>query len=153
MTAVRTSPFPTSTVLGYPRIGPRRELKWALEAYWDGRCPARTSRRGTGLRATTWRRLEAPGLAAVPSNTFSYYDHVLDTAMLVGAVPERYRERPRGWTPTSRWPAAEGSRRCEMTKWFDTNYHYLVPEIGPTTVSGSPTTSRCASYCEARGWA
>jgi 5-methyltetrahydropteroyltriglutamate--homocysteine methyltransferase len=81
-----------STVLGYPRIGPRRELKRALEAYWDGRS-SRADLLATGgeLRAAGWRRLASLGLAAVPSNTFSFYDHVLDMAQLVDAVPDRHR--------------------------------------------------------------
>ena len=88
-------PFPASTVLGYPRIGPRRELKRALEAYWDGRATrADLNRTGKELRARTWHTLAAKGLAGLPSNTFSEYDQVLDTAVLLGAVPERYRNQP-----------------------------------------------------------
>ena len=100
-------------MLGYPRIGPRRELKRALESYWDGALDPRRAATATGaeLREQTWRRLAELGLAALPSNTFSLYDQVLDTAVLLGAVPERYRGTPR--TPTSRWRAAPtGSRRC-----------------------------------------
>ena len=81
-------PFPASTVLGYPRIGPRRELKRALEAYWDGRATrADLDATGRDLRARTWQRLADLGLDGLPSNTFSNYDQVLDTAMLLGAVP------------------------------------------------------------------
>ena len=121
-----------STILGYPRIGPRRELKRALEAYWDGRLGRdELDRVGAGLRADTWRRLAALGLGALPSNTFSEYDHVLDTAVLLGAVPERYRAAADPYFAMAR--GADGLPPLRMTKWFDTNYHYLVPEIGPDT--------------------
>ncbi|OLL74494.1 5-methyltetrahydropteroyltriglutamate-- homocysteine methyltransferase [Pseudonocardia sp. Ae168_Ps1] len=124
-----------STVLGYPRIGPYRELKRATEAFWAGRSGASALHDvAGGLRRDTWTGLRDAGLGQVPGNTFSFYDHVLDTALAVGAVPERFAgiEDPlerlfamaRGRT---------GAPACEMTKWFDTNYHYLVPEIGPST--------------------
>ncbi|MEU6999101.1 5-methyltetrahydropteroyltriglutamate--homocysteine S-methyltransferase [Nonomuraea sp. NPDC046570] len=124
--------FPTSTVLGYPRIGPRRELKRALESYWDGRSTrAELDLAGAAIREATWRRLDALGLGALPSNTFSLYDQVLDTAMLVGAVPERYRAADDVYFAMARGTDALPPLR--MTKWFDTNYHYIVPEIGPET--------------------
>lgn len=122
--------FPASTVLGYPRIGPNRELKHALEAYWAGQTTrAELETVGAGLRAETWRRLAELGLAALPSNTFSLYDQVLDTAVLLGAVPERYREAEDPY-----FAMARGTRDLaplRMTKWFDTNYHHLAPELGP----------------------
>ncbi|MDP4509485.1 5-methyltetrahydropteroyltriglutamate--homocysteine S-methyltransferase [Nonomuraea turcica] len=127
------SPFPKSTVLGYPRIGPRRELKRALESYWDGRSSrAELDRVGAGIRERTWRRLAELGLEGLPSNTFSLYDQVLDTAVLLGAVPERYRAAEDPYFAMAR--GTEGLAPLRMTKWFDTNYHYIVPEIGPDTV-------------------
>ncbi|MEV4287244.1 5-methyltetrahydropteroyltriglutamate--homocysteine S-methyltransferase [Nonomuraea bangladeshensis] len=126
------TPFPTSTVLGYPRIGPRRELKRALESYWDGRSTrAELERTGAELRARTWHRLAGLGLEGLPSNTFSLYDHVLDTAVLLGAVPERYREAADPYFAMAR--GTDGLAPLRMTKWFDTNYHSLVPELGPET--------------------
>ncbi|GII63663.1 5-methyltetrahydropteroyltriglutamate--homocysteine methyltransferase [Sphaerisporangium krabiense] len=135
MPAVRTSPFPASTVLGYPRIGPDRELKRALERYWDGHATADELRQeGARVRERTWRRLRSLGLDALPSNTFSYYDQVLDTAVALDAIPDRYR----GASPLDTYFAmARGApdvAPLRMTKWFDTNYHYIVPEIGPDTV-------------------
>ncbi|BBZ12593.1 5-methyltetrahydropteroyltriglutamate--homocysteine S-methyltransferase [Mycobacterium branderi] len=127
-------PF-TATVTGSPRIGPRRELKRATEGYWGGR----TSRSelesvAATLRRDTWSDLAAAGLDSVPVNTFSYYDQMLDTAVLLGALPERVHgvadELDRYFA------AARGTddiAPLEMTKWFDTNYHYLVPEIAPGT--------------------
>ncbi|MFI6326032.1 5-methyltetrahydropteroyltriglutamate--homocysteine S-methyltransferase [Nonomuraea sp. NPDC050556] len=121
--------FPASTVLGYPRIGPRRELKRALEAYWDGTGTREELERvGAGLRADTWRRLDGLGLAALPSNTFSLYDQVLDTAVMLGAVPERYRAAEDPYFAMAR--GTKGLAPLRMTKWFDTNYHYIVPELG-----------------------
>ncbi|WP_157253483.1 5-methyltetrahydropteroyltriglutamate--homocysteine S-methyltransferase [Nonomuraea typhae] len=122
-----------STVLGYPRIGPRRELKRALESYWDGRSTRRElEEEGARLRAATWRRLAELGLGELPSNTFSFYDQVLDTAVLLGAVPERYRAAEDPYFAMAR--GTDGLAPLRMTKWFDTNYHYIVPEIGPETV-------------------
>ncbi|GAA3137557.1 5-methyltetrahydropteroyltriglutamate--homocysteine S-methyltransferase [Nonomuraea salmonea] len=128
-----TAVFPASTVLGYPRIGPRRELKRALESYWAGRSTrAELDRVGAELRERTWRRLAELGLDGLPSNTFSLYDHVLDTAVLLGAVPKRYRDAADPYFAMAR--GTEELAPLRMTKWFDTNYHYIVPEIGPETV-------------------
>src|SRR5690625_2432402 len=86
-----TTPLGT-TVLGYPRIGPRRELKRALEGYWAGRVDAgELFQVAADLRAGAWRTLRDAGLESVPSHTFSLYDHVLDAAVMVDAIPQRYR--------------------------------------------------------------
>ena len=131
-----------ATNLGFPRIGPHRELKKSLEAYWAGRTSATDLQTSAAkLRERVWRFQAANGMDHVPSGDFSLYDHVLDTAVLVGAVPERYRNvgdadpldryfaMGRGGTLGGRSVTA-----LEMTQWFDTNYHYLVPELvpGPT---------------------
>jgi 5-methyltetrahydropteroyltriglutamate--homocysteine methyltransferase len=126
----------SSTVHGFPRIGDRRELKTATEGYWAGRVPAEeleaTARE---LRRQTWTFLRDAGIGQVPSNHFSLYDQVLDTCVLVGAVPERYgRRRDRDVDLDTYFAMARGradATAMEMTKWFDTNYHYLVPELGP----------------------
>lgn len=127
-------PF-TATILGSPRIGPNRELKRAVEKYWAGRIDrAELESVAATLRRETWKALVAAGLDSVPVNDFSYYDQVLDTAVLVGALPtrvhgivddlDRYFAAARG---------NDDVAPLEMTKWFDTNYHYIVPEIGPET--------------------
>ncbi len=127
-------PF-TATVTGSPRIGPRRELKRATEGYWA----QRTSRSelesvAATLRRDMWADLAAAGLDSVPVNTFSYYDQMLDTAVLLGALPARAAQVS---DDLDRYfAAARGNNDVaplEMTKWFDTNYHYLVPEIEPAT--------------------
>lgn len=141
--------FPRSTVLGYPRIGPRRELKRALEAYWDGRSGrAELDRVGAELRERTWRRLAELGLEGLPSNTFSLYDHVLDTAVLLGAVPERYRAAEDPYFAMAR--GTQELAPLRMTKWFDTNYHYIVPEVGPETVFALDATKPLAELRQAR---
>ncbi len=128
------TPF-TATVLGSPRIGPHRELKKAVEAYWAGRSDAAALHAtGARLRAGQWAAQKAAGLDSIPVGTFSYYDHVLDTAAMLGALPERVASVA---DPLDRsFAAARGTDTIaplEMTKWFDTNYHYLVPEISPAT--------------------
>jgi 5-methyltetrahydropteroyltriglutamate--homocysteine methyltransferase len=140
----RTVPyFPGATVLGYPRIGPGRQLKKALEAFWSGRSELDDLQVSLeNLRMETRRHLAGLGLTlddgAVPLD-FSPYDHVLDAAVMLGAVPERFadvvdaagRVGPVGYFALAR---GDGERApLEMTKWFDSNYHYLVPEIGPAT--------------------
>lgn len=143
------SEFPASTVLGYPRIGPDRELKRALEAYWDGRSTREElERTGAELRAATWNRLAELGLAGLPSNTFSLYDQVLDTAVLLGAVPGRYLEADDPYFAMAR--GTQGLPPLRMTKWFDTNYHYLVPEIGPETAFKLDAAKPLSEVREAR---
>ncbi len=142
-----------ATVLGYPRIGPDRELKRAVERYWSGRIDAAELRQtAKTLRFDTWRELRDAGLDTVPSNTFSYYDHVLDTAALFGALPERFTRLGLGEIDTY-FAASRGVQDApalEMTKWFDTNYHYLVPELGPGTRFTVAGTKPVDEYREAR---
>ncbi len=119
--------------LGFPRIGRRRALKTALERHWAGTLDAAgLQAEAARLRATHWRLQQGLGIGHVPSGDFSLYDHVLDTACLLGAIPEGY-----GWeggpvAPATYFALARGARgvpALEMTKWFDTNYHYLVPRL------------------------
>jgi 5-methyltetrahydropteroyltriglutamate--homocysteine methyltransferase len=125
----------TSTIHGFPRIGPRRELKTATEGHWAGRVSAGDLQdTARDLRRRTWELLRNAGLGQIPSNHFSLYDQVLDTIQLVGAVPERFRGA--GDELATYFAMARGAADApamEMTKWFDTNYHYIVPELGPDT--------------------
>ncbi|WP_309129091.1 5-methyltetrahydropteroyltriglutamate--homocysteine S-methyltransferase [Microbacterium sp.] len=136
--------FPAGTILGYPRIGRRRELKKVVEAFWAGRIDESALEASAAeLRAANRARLAELGLGREDSSipeSFSYYDQVLDAAVTVGAVPARFEDL-RSSDGTIGLPAyftiarGEGDRApLEMTKWFDSNYHYLVPEIGPETV-------------------
>jgi 5-methyltetrahydropteroyltriglutamate--homocysteine methyltransferase len=115
-------------------MGPNRELKHALESYWAGRTGESELRETAwGLRAANWGRARAAGIDAIPSGDFSLYDHVLDAAWAVGAIPERFggadAQGLEAYFACAR--GTEGARPLEMTKWFDTNYHYLVPELVP----------------------
>jgi len=129
-----------ATVYGYPRQGRDRELKKVTEAYWAGRLTAdRFLAEASDLRRKRWTEMAAAGLDELPSNDFSLYDHVLDTCVMVGAVPARHRNAPADpstphGTLDRYFAMARGNTDVapmEMTKWFDTNYHYLVPELGP----------------------
>ncbi|MBI2094831.1 MAG: 5-methyltetrahydropteroyltriglutamate--homocysteine S-methyltransferase [Candidatus Omnitrophica bacterium] len=141
-----------TAILGYPRIGENRELKKALEAYWKGEISGEAlERAGAEIRKKNWLAMKAAGIDLIPSNDFSFYDQVLDMTALLGAVPERY-----GWrggrevdldtvfamargvqekegVGKSATKASADLRPAvpamEMTKWFDTNYHYIVPEF------------------------
>ena len=124
--------------LGFPSLGAARELKRATEAYWAGKLPAADLRdTARTLRARHWALQRDAGLDLIPVNDFSFYDRMLDTCAMVGAVPERYGWRP--GTPVDLdlyFAMARGTQgkgrdvvAMEMTKWFDTNYHYLVPEL------------------------
>src|SRR5213076_1531968 len=125
--------------LGFPPLGAHRELKRATEGYWSGKVPqAALLQTGAELRAAHWRLQRDAGVDLIPSNDFSYYDRVLDACAMVGAVPTRY-----GWSGGSfdldtYFAMARGVQSggrdvtaMEMTKWFDTNYHYIVPEFEP----------------------
>ena len=125
-----------ATNLGFPRIGKLRELKRALESHWSGKSDAQAlSATAKGLRAEHWRLQHAAGIAHVPSNDFALYDQVLDAIQLVGAAPPRYTslesEPLRAYFAMARGLQAGGVDvpAMEMTKWFDTNYHYIVPEL------------------------
>jgi len=142
MTELSITPFPSASILGYPRIGRRRELKKAVEAYWAGKIDAAAlDAAAKEIQLGTAKRLQGLGLteaAAVPG-TFSYYDQVLDAAAHLGAVPARFGNllNAEGQLDIDGYfTLARGNKEqqpLEMTKWFDTNYHYLVPEIGPET--------------------
>lgn len=142
-------PLPVAT-LGTPRIGLKRELKFALESYWSGKIDrAALLQTARDLRAANWARQAARGVDIIPSNDFSLYDHVLDTSLMVGAIPpiygdtsgkthadlDTYFAMARGSQSGVAETCAHGHHHHsgipaqEMTKWFDTNYHYMVPEF------------------------
>ncbi|MFH8251018.1 5-methyltetrahydropteroyltriglutamate--homocysteine S-methyltransferase [Microbacterium sp. B2969] len=155
-----TTSFPTGTILGYPRIGRARELKRAVEAHWAGALgQADLEATTAGLRSATRERLAGLGLGRDDSSipeSFSYYDQVLDAAVAVGALPERFahlRDADGSIGLAAYFTAARGAGELaplELTKWFDTNYHYLVPEIGPETVFALSTDRFARQVAEAR---
>ncbi|MEV7009261.1 5-methyltetrahydropteroyltriglutamate--homocysteine S-methyltransferase [Streptosporangium sp. NPDC051022] len=144
----------TTTILGYPRIGAHRELKFATEQYWAGRVgEEELQSTAATLRRAVWTELRDAGLGTIPSNTFSFYDQVLDTSVMVDAVPDRYRALP----GLERYFAmARGTAdipALEMTKWFDTNYHYIVPELALDArfrLADGAQAKPVAEYLEAR---
>ncbi|MFJ8773828.1 5-methyltetrahydropteroyltriglutamate--homocysteine S-methyltransferase [Streptomyces microflavus] len=153
MTAKPAAAAARATVYGYPRQGQNRELKKAIEGYWKGRVDADTLRQTAAeLRRGTWQQLAEAGVHEVPTGDFSYYDHVLDTSVMVGAVPERHREAVRTDALDGYFAMARGTQDVaplEMTKWFDTNYHYLVPELGPDAVFTADSAKQVAELKEA----
>ena len=143
--------------LGYPRFGAKRELKKALESYWSGKITeAELLQTGKHLRLTHWQLQQAAGIDIIPSNDFSFYDQVLDTTLMVGAMPERYRELNAA-SHEAYFAMARGLQQgsldipaMEMTKWFDTNYHYIVPEITPGQSFHLASTKIIDEFLEAK---
>lgn len=170
MSGSSTASIPVAT-LGVPRIGPRRELKIALEKFWSGKIDEAALREvAAKIRADNWTRQRDLGVTVIPSNDFSLYDQVLDTSAMVGAIPKIY-----GWIggPVSvetYFAMARGSQKdvgdhesCghahdhghgvpaqEMTKWFDTNYHYMVPEFAKDQTFALSSTKTIDEYREAK---
>ncbi|HWV63856.1 MAG TPA: 5-methyltetrahydropteroyltriglutamate--homocysteine S-methyltransferase, partial [Oxalicibacterium sp.] len=119
-------------ILGFPRIGAQRELKFAVESFWRGELDEAALRQtGKTLRERHWALQAKAGLDFVSVGDFAWYDQVLNTLALLGAVPTRFGFDPKRLTLTDYFTLARGNPdhfAMEMTKWFDTNYHYLVPE-------------------------
>ena len=151
-----TPQFPTATILAYPRIGRGRELKRALEARWAGRITeAELIQAANDLRKENLARLVELGLNpsdASLADAPSLYDHVLDATILLGAIPPRFagREGLDLYFALARGDDKVGPE--EMTKWFDTNYHYLVPEIGPDTPLRFADDTITRRFTDAREW-
>ncbi|WP_040853472.1 5-methyltetrahydropteroyltriglutamate--homocysteine S-methyltransferase [Phyllobacterium sp. YR531] len=156
--------------LGVPRIGRRRELKFALEAYWAKKSShSELLKTAQKLRAANWMEQRDRGITKIASNDFSLYDHVLDTAVMVGAIPVSY-----GWSggevsletyfAMARGSQGDSAGGCshphhghshgvtalEMTKWFDTNYHYMVPELADDQTFALSSTKPVDHFLEAK---
>lgn len=126
-----------ATNLGFPRIGPMRELKKAVEAFWKGKS-SKDDLLATAkaLRAQNWKRQKDAGLDHIPSNDFSFYDQVLDLTTTLGLIPARYNHDGGNVPLETYFAMARGAQTdtidvtaMEMSKWYDTNYHYIVPEF------------------------
>lgn len=123
--------------LGFPRIGANRELKKAIESYWKKTSSAADLQKAAAeIRAKNWQTQKSVGISYIPSNDFSFYDHTLDTIALFGAVPDRFKFSGGNVDLDLYFAMARGAQRdgidvtaMEMTKWFDTNYHYIVAEL------------------------
>ncbi|PRO67109.1 5-methyltetrahydropteroyltriglutamate--homocysteine S-methyltransferase [Alkalicoccus urumqiensis] len=137
-----------TSVQGYPRIGRNREWKRLLESYWSGELSeASFEQEMKKVRINRLKDLQESGLDLIPVGDFSLYDHMLDTAVMFGMVPERYKGPAKNSLETY-FAMARGSQSapaCEMTKWFNTNYHYIVPEVEsgwvPEIVENKPLTA------------
>lgn len=158
----------TTANLGFPRIGRRRELKVALESYWAGKSPAAALlATAASLRKENWLLQQKSGLDHIPSNDFSLYDQMLDMSALVGAIPKIYERSGFGVPLDLYFAMARGSgeaKTCahghqhettgvpalEMTKWFDTNYHYMVPELASDQAFALTTTKPLDDFLEAK---
>ena len=145
--------MPTSHILGFPRIGAGRELKAALEAFWRGECDEAALRAtGAQLRRRHWEVQRDAGLDLVAAGDFAWYDAMLDTTVRVGALPHRFGIAAPTLAETFELARGNASQPAmEMTKWFDTNYHYLVPELEPGMTFGPDgSTELLAQVREAR---
>ncbi len=150
-----------ATNLGYPRIGRGRELKKALEQFWSGKIGEDALlEQAASLRKQHWLLQQSLGLQHIPSNDFSLYDQVLDTIAMVGAVPERYSWHESKVELSTYFAMARGMEHdqeqseaipaMEMTKWFDTNYHYIVPEFAPQQSFRLASTKAVDEFREAK---
>ncbi len=129
-----------TNVLGYPRMGAHRELKRAVESFWKGEIDSATLKQITSqIKRENWLMMKSAGIDLIPSGDFSLYDHILDMTLTLGAIPARY-DKLRGDRQSLYFAMAHGLQNdgndviaMEMTKWFDTNYHYIVPEFTQET--------------------
>jgi len=144
--------------IGYPRIGPKRELKKALEQFWKGEIKEQDLHAvAKDLRKQNWQTQKDNGVDLISSNDFSFYDQVLDVICLLGAIPKRYKWDGNEVTLKTYFAMARGSQTSEldvpaleMTKWFDTNYHYLVPELSKNQEFKISSNKPFAEYEEAK---
>ncbi|MDR2385234.1 MAG: 5-methyltetrahydropteroyltriglutamate--homocysteine S-methyltransferase [Tannerella sp.] len=147
--------------LGYPRIGSRRELKKACENYWAGKISlAELLYTGKQVRQENWKLQQDAGIGLIPIHDFSYYDQVLDTSLMLGNIPSRFLplvQQEKKSFPTLYFAMARGYQKSgmdvtalEMTKWFDTNYHYLVPEFYRNQTFSFVSTDVITEFLEAK---
>jgi 5-methyltetrahydropteroyltriglutamate--homocysteine methyltransferase len=119
-----------SYVIGFPRIGEQRELKKVLEEFWAKKCPfSKVEEIASQLRKKHWEYQKKAGIEYISSNDFSLYDNILDTCIMLNAIPKRFKELK---AEELYFSMARGNKNCvamQMTKWFNTNYHYIVPEL------------------------
>jgi 5-methyltetrahydropteroyltriglutamate--homocysteine methyltransferase len=142
-----------SSNLGFPRIGSRRELKTALESFWSSGDAAVLQQTAASLRARHWVVQQKAGIDHIPSNDFSFYDQMLDTIAMLGAVPPRFDHAGGDVSLDLYFGMARGTKDApamEMTKWFDTNYHYIVPELTADISFALSTTKALDEFNEAK---
>ncbi len=147
-----------TNVLGYPGIGDKRELKWAVESFWRGQSTKEELLNVAGeIKRKNWRMLKNTGIDLIPSNDFTLYDHMLDMSCMLGVIPDRfdwkgsidldlYFRIARGRSVAGK----SDTKPCEMTKWFNTNYHYIVPEVDKNTDFRLSSTKIFDEFAEAK---
>lgn len=146
-----------TAVHGMPRIGPDRSLKWALEGFWGGTVTVEgLDEVAASIRRENWQSMAEANIDFVPSNDFSLYDHVLDAAVMVGAVPARFATVGQMTELERYFAMARGGEidgeivsPLDLTKWFDTNYHHLVPELGSDALFVPNATKAVRELAEA----
>ena len=148
-----------TNVLGFPRIGAKRELKKAVEAYWKNQSSLEELQNiAKNIRKENWKKQQSLGINMIPSNDFSYYDQVLDMSCLLGNIPARFNFSGDNVDLDTLFLVARGVSKegdtgtfaSEMTKWFDTNYHYIVPEFDDKTIFSISTEKIFNEYQEAK---
>lgn len=147
-----------TSVIGYPRIGSLRELKFASEKYFAGASVEELDKTAANIRKSNYKAMSKNAVDFIPSGDFSFYDGMLDTAFLLNAVPKRYTDL--GLSPLDTYFAAargyQGGhgdvKALSMKKWFNTNYHYLVPELSDDTALKLSCESKFELYREAADW-
>jgi len=147
-----------ATNLGFPRIGDMRQLKKAVEAYWKGKSSKEELLKiGAELRSTNWALQKEAGIAHIPSNDFAFYDQVLDMTTTLGLIPTRYNWDGGHVDLDTYFAMARGRQQggvdvtaMEMTKWYDTNYHYIVPEFEEGMTPKLSSTKVFDEYQEAK---
>ena len=147
--------------LGYPRIGSQRELKRACENFWAGKIDKNElSSTGKSIRFNNWKIQKEAGIDIIPCNDFSFYDHVLDHIVSFGAIPLRFKHLAENLEPVDLYFALSRGyqdhesdvKPMEMTKWFDTNYHYIVPEFEPNQQFILNNDVTVNAFTEAKGY-
>ncbi len=147
-----------TATLGFPRIGANRELKKAIESYWKGAISIDELKQiSSEIKSKNWQTQEAAGIHFVPSNDFSFYDQILDSIALFGAIPDRFKFEGGNVDLDLFFAMARGAQKdgidvtaMEMTKWFDTNYHYIVAEFNKNQKFILSSTKIFNDYLEAK---
>lgn len=139
-------------ITGFPRIGEKRELKKALESYWSGKSSIENLQTvAKALRKKYWQYQSESGIDFISSNDFSLYDNMLDTIMMLSAIPERFtkiKNKTEQYFAMAR--GSEDALAMEMTKWFNTNYHYIVPELNDSIKFSLDASKIISEYNEAK---